>query len=389
MILDIAKFHRTCPMHPEHKCWFVTQGPLGFYLDDCCPFGCSSSSGNAGMISNASMDIWNAEKVGPTLKYEDDCSIFRFPSSSLLLEDGSTQHTYEYDRPEALRRIEPLGIPWHTSKGSDFNETFVYIGFRWSIESRHVSLPEPKRLKFLARVIAFISSFSGHPCQILDVMKIHGSLCHISFVYPEGRCHLASLSNMTAAFKGNTYTFRYPPPSVLTDLEWWKTTLSKQGITRRLVSKGPPIDISAYVNASTNWGIGLLFRGKWKAWRLIDGWKSDQRSIVWLEAIAMEFLVYILEEAGFRDCHLTVRGDNQGVIGSYAKGRCSNFEVNSCIRRTNPVLSSSNIALNIVYIASDDNPADPISRGIVGSDEDRLISSLVIPEELLPYLLNV
>lgn len=341
------------------------------------------------MISNASMDIWNAEKVGPTLKYEDDCSIFRFPSSSLLLEDGSTQHTYEYDRPEALRRIEPLGIPWHTSKGSDFNETFVYIGFRWSIESRHVSLPEPKRLKFLARVIAFISSFSGHPCQILDVMKIHGSLCHISFVYPEGRCRLASLSNMTAAFKGNTYTFRYPPPSVLTDLEWWKTTLSKQGITRRLVSKGPPIDISAYVDASTNWGIGLLFRGKWKAWRLIDGWKSDQRSIVWLEAIAMEFLVYVLEEAGFRDCHLTVRGDNQGVIGSYAKGRCSNFEVNSCIRRTNPVLSSSNIALNIVYIASDDNPADPISRGIVGSDEDRLISSLVIPEELIPYLLNV
>ncbi len=71
--LDIAKFHRTCPVLPSHKPWLVVQGRDGdFYIDHAFPFGAASASSNAGMIANAAVDIWLAESVAPICKYEDD-----------------------------------------------------------------------------------------------------------------------------------------------------------------------------------------------------------------------------------------------------------------------------------------------------------------------------
>src|SRR5271156_1610816 len=90
---DIAKFHRTCPVIPAHKPWLVVQGTPGqFYVDHVHPFGSVAASSNAGMIGNAIVDIWQAEGIRPTLKYEDDLKIFRCPTST------STDDSYVYDR---------------------------------------------------------------------------------------------------------------------------------------------------------------------------------------------------------------------------------------------------------------------------------------------------
>ncbi len=178
--------------------------------------------------------------MGPIIKYEDDLGVIRYPDGSMTLEDGSITYSFPYDRAEALRRIAPLCIPWHPSKGSNFAQEFTYIGFQWNIQDKTVSLPDPKRLKFLGRVNAFIASFSDHRCQLLDVLKIHGSLCHIAFVYPDGRGYLASLSCFGATFKGDKYMFRFPPKSLISDLEWWRRILSIPAIFRSLVPRGPP-----------------------------------------------------------------------------------------------------------------------------------------------------
>ena len=316
MTLDIAKFHRTCPIHPEHKPWFVTQGDDGFYSDHVCPFGCSSSSSNAGMISNAGVDIWTLEEVRPIVKYEDDLAIFRFPSFY-----SPPEILYPYDRSSALDRIAPLQIPWHPDKGQDFSSSFTYLGFLWDIDNKLVSLPEPKRLKFLNRTSSFIASFSAARCPIIDVMKIHGSLCHIAFVYPNGRSRLSSLSNFIASFKGDTFIRRYPPRSAISDLLWWKEILSNPNVTRPLVSKGPPIDLGLFVDASTSWGIGIMFAGKWDAWRLLPNWSGPSRDIGWLEGVALELLIYLAEEHNLSDTHLKVHSDNTGVITAFDKGR--------------------------------------------------------------------
>ena len=78
--LDIAKFHRTCPVLPDHKPFIVVQGHEGeFYVDHTHPFGAASASSNAGMIGNAIVDIWITEGIKPVFKYEDDLNILRYP----------------------------------------------------------------------------------------------------------------------------------------------------------------------------------------------------------------------------------------------------------------------------------------------------------------------
>jgi hypothetical protein len=157
------------------------------------------------MIGNAIVDIWQAEGVKPILKYEDDLKVFRYPvEEGVFSQDG---FRYEYDRKEALSRISSLHVPWHKDKG---DLVFLYItnfiGFCWDLPDRHVSLPEEKRLKFHNRVRIFLDCFSDHQCSLLDIQKIHGSLCHVAFVYFQGRSRLPSLSNFIASFMGNEFT---------------------------------------------------------------------------------------------------------------------------------------------------------------------------------------
>jgi hypothetical protein len=160
---------------------------------DCCS--------NAGMVGDTTVDIWVSEGIGPICKYEDDLNVFRYP---IPKADGSL--TFTYDRQAALDLIAPLRVPWHPDKGQDFSTLVIFLGFLWDIATKSVSLAKPKRIKFLDRVISFITSFSNTRCQIHDIMRIHGSLCHITYVYPLGRSRLASLSTFISTFNDDSFT---------------------------------------------------------------------------------------------------------------------------------------------------------------------------------------
>ena len=386
---DIEKFHRTCPVLPAHKPWLVLQGLSDdFYIDHTHPFGAAAASSNAGMIGNAIVDIWQAEGVKPILKYEDDLKIFRYPvEAGAFQQDG---YQYEYDRDEALSRISSLRVPWHKDKG-DIAFTYVtnFIGFRWHLPDKLVSLPEEKRQKFHNRVRIFLDNFTGRRCSLLDVQKIHGSLCHIAFVYTQGRSRLPSLSNFIASFMGNEFTHRYPPQSMMTDLKWWLHILVDPNFYRKLLPRNPSQDMGIFVDASTSWGIGIVIAGKWTAFRLHEKWKVEGRDICWLETVAVEILIYILEGMGISNTTLLIHSDNQGTIGSLGKGRSRNFHINLSIRRAYVVLASQSITPELVYIASEDNPADPISRGELGSIENRISTSFSLPDEIRPIFLDV
>ena len=333
------------------------------------------------MIANAVVDIWQAEGVKPILKYEDDLKIFRYP-----VEAGRFHHDgfqYDYDRDKALSRISSLRVPWHKDKGDlSFLSITNFIGFHWDLPSRHVSLPEEKRLKFHNQVRIFLDCFSGHRCSLLDVQKIHGSLCHVAFVYIQGRSRLPSLSNFIASFMDNEFIRRYPPQSMLTDLKWWLEVLSNPGFYCELLPWSPCQDMGLFVDASTSWGIGIIVAGKWTAFMLHRDWKVGGRDICWLETVAVEILLYILESMGVANATLLIHSDNQGTIGSLGKGRSRNYHINLSIRRAYVVLASRLITPELVYIASDDNPADPISRGELGSIETRITASFSLPDEL-------
>lgn len=219
-------------------------------------------------------------------------------------------------------------------------------------------------------------------------MKIQGSLCHIAFVYPLGRSRLPSLSLFVSSFEDNHFSRRHPPPSMIADIKWWQLQLRTPNVPRDLTPRAFA-DLAISVDASTDWGIGVTIGSLWCAWKILSGWRGPSRDIGWLEGLAVELTCYLLEAKGIRDSQVLINSDNQGIIGAFGKGRSRNFQVNLSIRRSGTCLYACNNTLDLRYVKSEDNPADPISRGILGSKDQHLKLQIALPQELTPFLAYV
>lgn len=323
--------------------------------------------------------------MGPILKYEDDLKVFHTPLADGAFVDGD--FCYNYDREDMLRRIEGLGVPWHPGKGDNhFTFIMTFIGYLWDIPQKTVSLPETKHLKFREHVRRFFSDFcdSHHTCHLLDIQKLHGSLCHVAFIYTHGHSCLSSLSNFASKFKNDEYRTLYMSShAMVSDLCWWLETLSSPSFIRLLHPRGQLQDLCLHIDASTSWGIGIVIREEWASFQLSPSWKIHGRDICWLETITVELLVYLLEERGLRDAHLLIHSDNQGMIGALGKGRSPNTHINLAIHYIHLALTDLLITPNFVYIESGANPADPVSREEPGPVGKCIFPTFTLPEELV------
>ena len=172
-------------------------------------------------------------------------------------------------------------------------------------------------------------------------------------------------------------------------LNWWHSRLSDPHAFRQLRPLAELRNLGIFVDASTSWGIGIIIKDLWYAFHLADNWKIPGRDICWLEAIALELLVYFLIQLRFHDTHLHTFSDNDGTIGAHSKGRSRNSEINLCVRRTYAASAANLISLSFKYIESSINPADPISRGIMSlPHHKRLSRAFDLPNDLRGLLLD-
>ena len=204
------------------------------------------------MIDNAIVDIWLAEGIGPIAKYEDDFSVYCAPVPDGPFVNGNFH--YAYNKEDAASRISSLGIPWHKEKGDPcFMSAHIYIGFFWDLANHSISLPLKKRLKFAEHVCLFIFHYKHKKCPLCEVNKIHGSLCHVAFVYMNSCSCLPSLSNFAAFFKGDEHIHCFPPCSMISDLKWWLDVLAdKPAFIHPLHPIGPLQNLGIYMDASTS-----------------------------------------------------------------------------------------------------------------------------------------
>ena len=224
--------------------------------------------------------------------------------------------------------------------------------------------------------------FKKHSTSLL------GTLSHITIVHQDGHSYLSALTTFISTFTSD-YIPHYPRSAVLKDLEWWASKLSQPNIYHSLVHRGDARDLDIFVDASTSWGIGVVIGIQWDAWRWKSPWHFNGRNIGWAEAVAIELVARILLIQGFADSVILIHGDNQGVIGSFGRGRGRNFHVNLAVRRTDAIASSSNMLYILEYIESDCNVADPISCGELGPRSDQISDYVLLPEELCPFLEHV
>ncbi|OBZ78926.1 hypothetical protein A0H81_01330 [Grifola frondosa] len=364
--LDIDSAFRNLPVFPAHKAFLVIQCEEGvFYIDHVVPFGITSGVGIQGEPMDAVVDVLEAHEIGPNRKWVDDLFNFRFPTA-------------------------PLGVPWHQTKCKDYAFEAVYVGFLWDLWNRTVSLPEVKRLKYVAKLTAFVEKARDGRVSQKDTMSINGTLSHITFIYPRGRSYLTNLCAFIASFR-NKHAPRYPPRSMISDLTWWLQTLGVSGVRRSLTPRGPLKDIGIWVDASTDWGIGIIVDGRWAAWKWrlpTAQWKTHGRDIGWAEMIAVELAARFVEQLGYKDSDILVRGDNSGVVGAVTRGRSRNFQANESIRRTEVLSMSLNIYFRLEYVNTKVNKADPVSRGKPDPSMARLPVLFTLPPELELFLLD-
>jgi len=120
-------------------------------------------------------------------------------------------------------------------------------------------------------------------------------------------------------------------------------------------------DPDIWVDASTEWGIGIIIAGCWAAWHLVDGWKVDGRDISWAEAIALKLAILWLKQQKFGDAEIIIRGDNTGVIGTFNKGQSRNLQCNNSIQHITSSLIPFNLTILPIYVHSAKNQTDPKS----------------------------
>lgn len=378
------------PVWPPHKQFLVVAVGDLMFIDHVFPFGLATAGGVQGNVADATVDILYSFDFGPIKKWVDDHTFFRFAyGGGFRLADGSlSPFLYKHGLVDIYKRSRPLGVPWHPIKWRDFAALFIYLGFLWNLINHTVELPDEKREKYLRKIVSVLEIIGqGGRLTCKQAMSINGTLSHVSFVIPRGRTYLSNLSSFISQFGSSSSKFaaRHPPKSVVTDLQWWFETLSQPSPARDLTPRGSTQDLDLWVDASTDWGIGLLLGSRWNAWTLLEGWRGHGRDIGWLEAVAVELAVLTLSDLGFANASVLIRSDNQGVIGAFHSGRSRNFQVNLCIRRVEIVAMTSNVTHVLSYVESAKNKADPISRGEVGPSASRL-NTLKLPDELSPFL---
>lgn len=139
---------------------------------------------------------------------------------------------------------------------------------------------------------------------------------------------------------------------------------------------------------TSGFGIAIMIGPKWRAWKLAPGWKSQGRDIQWAEAVGFELLVIALCALLDRGEHITVYGDNRGVIEGWWKRSSANKPTNHIFCRVLKLSENCDRTIYTRYVPSMQNPADAPSRGRYPST-DLLLDYIPIPAKIHPFITNV
>ena len=258
-----------------------------------------------------------------------------------------------------------LGVPLKPSKLVGPTPVIEYVGMVFHAPNLTISLPTDK----IARLMATLNdwSTSAKPRTKHQAQSLLGHLMHAVQVFPNGKIFCDRLIRFTNASWSNSTVHHKVPKGVRADLLWWLNILPT-GLRRRVLSN-PSEDsweeVGFYTDASGELGAGgILGKRRW-ACRWAEKYTEVNRDgidIFWKEmfAIMVSLAIWGPTLAGKR---VILHCDNMACVWTIRNGRSRHHpRVNHLLRDIVLLKLEFNIELNVLYIASEDNPADAISR---------------------------
>ncbi|KAE8228496.1 hypothetical protein CF326_g6570 [Tilletia indica] len=353
---DVDSAYRLLPVHPSQWTAMVLRTEQGYFIDTRVPFGIGPGIGVFGRVGEAALDIFRAQGLSPLGRWVDDILFFRVREESIAdvnsrraptyasmddqpflrrggkwwVDADGNRHdeSYEYplrDRAESRRadgwhygdeEIEAwagrLGLPLH--KPTLRSSVFTYAGYVFNIRDRQAGLPVTKAATYCDDIHDWLSSPTH---RLDDAQRLLGRLLHASPVVPDSSCHLTRLiSFVNVAITSNAHarSKRHGGSPLDEDLLWWRERLGG-GEVWCSIAQYAPQDMQLYVDASSEWGVGVWWGGRVASYRLRSDWRTRQegRDIQFAEALAIEVGLLHLFATSVRRAALIVHTDNTDV----------------------------------------------------------------------------
>ena len=168
--------------------------------------------------------------------------------------------TYPYDFKEINSVTYPLGIPWETTKDVCFSSVIIFTSFEWYLNTKRVSLPDPKKTKYL-RVIAEWHQWPMHTLE--DTRKLYGKLLYTCHVIPQGRAYLTNFKKLMGTYHEHPFTLRHLLKSLEEDLMWWQQILTHPFLFHNIAGHQLIINVRGFSDASSSTGLGIVISDKW------------------------------------------------------------------------------------------------------------------------------
>ncbi|KAE8236366.1 hypothetical protein A4X06_0g9574, partial [Tilletia controversa] len=290
---------------------------------------------------------------------------------------------WHYGDEEIKTLAEELGLPLH--KPTQWSSIFSYAGYTFNISARQAGLPASKVRTYLADVDLWLSRPTH---RLEDAQRLLGRLLHTSPVVVDAPRHLTRLIGfVNVAVKSGAHprSERHGGSALEEDIRWWRTNLGGSGEIWRSIKQYTPRDINLFVDASSDWGVGVWWNGQSASYRLRPDWRSrgEGRDIQFAEALAIEIGLLHVLSTGIRSAALIVYTDNTGVQFGVPRGRMRNAAATTVIERIHALQVKHDILVHTKRVTSADNPADEPSRGVI---QQPLLPSIVLPEHVASEL---
>jgi hypothetical protein len=363
--LDIEHAYRTIGITPsEFWLGIIQDNYENFLVDLAAKFGGKSCGFNFEGPAEAFCVLCILIFIHLNLvRWVDDVMPIRFPTNSL------PPYTYAVELSDICDLGRDLGFSFAQEKLVDFGPTAKYLGFLWCWDSREVLVPEEKRMKYLDAVMLTQSKDS---ISLESLRSLCGKLSHVAMIILEGRVILRALWRMLANMEAKEMHAKAAwklQESQLRDLAWWESKLGESRIGLQLCTMASPDDsFGLYCDALTSFGIGIVIEGTAEAFKFKPEWRTTggvSRDIGYAEFAALHFLLFFFfSSRRIRNHHIKVHSDNAGVVGAWKNRSSKNPEQNEILGQILRMLISRQCFMTLEYVRSEDNPADPPSRGI-------------------------
>ncbi len=329
--------------------------------------------------------IYKARGYELILKWVDDFLVIRLPHQS-------------FTEQQFMEITAALGVPWSLAKVRYFASTQRFIGLDWDLQALTVALP----LEKLAAIRSLIGEWlqPGRRATRQQAASLHGKLVYAATIFPLIRPFVRTAGRFAERFESHRAALA-APSTLQADLRWISELLDI--LPNSLPLAHPePVDIGWWGDASSSFGIGVVVGRFWAVWRYAAGVTVGPRKrfdIGWAEALAVELGLALARHHGILDTldrhqsRILVRSDNMGVVHIINNGRSRSSAANQVLKRIYAALAEQRRSLRAVYITSEENAADALSRGDISGflakfPQATLRSDFLLPPSLQDLLVS-